>query len=65
MNVFIAHVNVKFTWDFDEEPDPLVDGVGGKIIFCSAHCVVAPCVLEHQAVPLLERLDPLGEPGEG
>jgi hypothetical protein len=29
VNVFVAHVNVKFTRNLDEEPDPLVDGVGG------------------------------------
>jgi hypothetical protein len=53
MDVFVTHVNVKFTRNLDEEPDPLVDGVGGEIIFRGAHRVVAPRVVEHQAVPML------------
>jgi hypothetical protein len=65
MDVFVTHVNVKFTRNLDEESDPLVDGVGRKIVLCGAHWVIAPCVLEHQLVPVLERLDPLGEPGKG
>jgi hypothetical protein len=37
VDVFVTHVNMKFTWNLDEDPDPLVDGVGGKIILCGAH----------------------------
>ena len=65
VDVFVAYVNMEFTWDFEEEPDPLINSVGGQIIFCGAHRVFAPCVFKHQAVPVLERLDPLGKPGEG
>jgi hypothetical protein len=65
VDVFVAYVNVEFTWDFDEDPDPFVDGVGGEIVLGGAHWIVAPCVFKHQAIPVLQRLDPLREPGKG
>jgi hypothetical protein len=54
---------MKITRNLDEESDPLVDGVGREVVLGGAHRIVAPRVLEHQAVPMLKWLDPLGEPG--
>jgi hypothetical protein len=48
VNVNITHVRVNVTRNFDHHPDPLVQGVGGEVIFGGAHGVVTPRVLVHQ-----------------
>ena len=53
---------MKITLNLDEESDPFVDGVSREVVLGGAHRIVAPRVLEHQAVPMLKWL-PLGEPG--
>jgi hypothetical protein len=60
--VKIAHVRANVTWNLYHYLDPLVQGVGGEVVFGSAHGVVAANVFIHQAFPMLKRLDPLGEP---
>jgi hypothetical protein len=63
MDVLVAHMNPKITRNLDQKSDPLVDGVGRKIVLGGAHKIIVPRVLEHQVVPMLKGLDPLGEPG--
>jgi hypothetical protein len=62
VDVNIAHVNMKITWNLDQYPDPFVQGVDGEVVLRGAHEVIAPRVVQHQAAPVLKRLDPLGEP---
>jgi hypothetical protein len=65
VDINVAHVNMKITRNFNQRPDPLVQGVGGEVVLGGAHEVVAPRVVEHQAIPMLKWLDPLGEPRHG
>ena len=55
---------MNLTRNLDHYPEPLVQGVGRKVILGGAHGVVAAAVLIHQTITMLEGLDPLGEPGE-
>jgi hypothetical protein len=60
----MTHVRVNVTRNFDHNPEPLVQGIGGKVVLGGAHGVVAADVLIHQTTTMLERLDPLGEAAE-
>jgi hypothetical protein len=63
VDVNVAHVNPEFTRHFEQHSDPPIQGVGGEVVLGGTHRVVAPRVLEQQAVPMLKGLDPLSEPG--
>jgi hypothetical protein len=60
--VKMTHVRVKITHNFDHNPEPLVQDVGGEVVLGGAHGIIAAVVLIHQAITMLERLDPFGEP---
>ena len=53
MDIHITHVDPEIMWDFDQHPEPPVQGVGGEVVLGGAHGIVAPRVLEQQAVPML------------
>jgi hypothetical protein len=46
-------MDLEITWNFDQHPEPPVQGVGGEVVFRGAHDIIAPRVLEQQAVPML------------
>ena len=64
VNIDVARVRMNVTRNFDQNSDPLVQGVGGEVVLGGAHEVITPRVVKHQAIPMLKWLDPLGEPGE-
>jgi hypothetical protein len=58
----MTHVRVNITQNFDHNPEPLVQGVEGEVVLGGARGIITAVVLIHQAITMLERLDPFGEP---